>query len=701
MLIYEAEGFLEVEVDSINRLCRSRDPVTFGDIGGSGFEVHAILCDFQDNSQSRCYVAFHDKALRTSLIFSVKSPGEASAWQHGQDALAGLEYQLDEQNLRLSPAMLEVVMKDVPGLLSPAEARKQRHEKAQFLAELQAAVETDPASAAGRKAALKLGAEKRLDERVGELRQLMIDTLSPAEKRDADGEAMMEQVRDLTARLEAAEGLVDQERKQREISELITAAAEKRIQELEEILVDVETRSAGEIKQKRRIVVLQRRIKELEGQLSLVSDDVVKERDKQEQFITDVRSAQEQIAALDDSLQKNQKMLADSFDQLAQERALRNQLETSFKAAEGRISELEEELRGGGEQNTRTDEADKVAEALPAQLEKLESEMRDLREDRLRECTLRKRLEKSAAEDVRRIRDLEAALEKAGEEASAATAEVVHDGEQKASLQNELEALERRLREEQAGKEDLEHDLEQAHKIIDSLEQMVKEAEGAPDPDGTEKQEENRKLLELTEEVALIKEQIAQERARQEELAEEVAAAEKKLADREVTTGKKPLNKSVATFAEPETVEAEESSKPAKARKPLPHELRPAPNKSAFFHPDWDLEGLPCKSEKHIVRAWETVFNVQISLEGYPSQYCMAFLIVLKQDNLKKMFMLFRLKQSKHTLVLVPAVPPANEAQLKKAIDEGLKFLKLSGFEMEEMPEEYISSSLGSYFLKE
>ncbi|MDH4008263.1 MAG: hypothetical protein OEU35_09390, partial [Desulfuromonadales bacterium] len=121
MLIYEAEGFLELEADSINQLCRSRDHITFGDTEGSGFDVHAILCDFQDCSQSRCYIAFHDKTLKKALVFSVRSPGEASAWQHGHEALTGLGYRLDELNLRLSPAMLEVVLRDIPGLASPDE----------------------------------------------------------------------------------------------------------------------------------------------------------------------------------------------------------------------------------------------------------------------------------------------------------------------------------------------------------------------------------------------------------------------------------------------------------------------------------------------------------------------------------------------------------------------------------------------------
>ena len=57
MLIYEAEGFLEVEADSIKHLFRSAEHVTFAADTGKGFDVHAVLCDFQDDSQLRCYVA--------------------------------------------------------------------------------------------------------------------------------------------------------------------------------------------------------------------------------------------------------------------------------------------------------------------------------------------------------------------------------------------------------------------------------------------------------------------------------------------------------------------------------------------------------------------------------------------------------------------------------------------------------------------
>ena len=434
MLIYETEGFIEVEADSIKQLCRSADPVTFADAKKKDFNVHAVLCDFQDDSQSRCYVAFHDKALKKALIFSVRSASEGSAWQAGHETLTGLGYRLEDVNLRLSPAMLEVVLRDIPGLASPAEARRQRDEKAQLLTELQDSVENNPESAAGKKAARKLTAEKRLDEQIEELRQLLVDALSPAEGRDAEGEALMAQVEDLTARLESAESRADDERKQREFSESITTAAEKRIQELEEILVEADKKSVGELKHKRRIVALKGRIKELEEQSALTSDELANERAKQEQFVADVKRAQAQITTLEESLQKAEQTLAQKNDQLAEEQASKSQMETTCKDAEGRIRELEEELSGLGKQTARIDEADKAVEDLQSKLEQQASETRDLNEELLRERTLRESLEEGAAEDSKRLQELENELEKARAAASAATAGATADGDEHLSL---------------------------------------------------------------------------------------------------------------------------------------------------------------------------------------------------------------------------------------------------------------------------
>ena len=120
----------------------------------------------------------------------------------------------------------------------------------------------------------------------------------------------------MTVRLEAAESLAEQERKRREMSESITAAAEKRIQELEEILVDVETNAAKTLKEKRRIAKLQDQVKELRGELDSKDKDLAKEQVRQEQLIADVGAAQERISVLAVDLEEAGKALASAWEDL-------------------------------------------------------------------------------------------------------------------------------------------------------------------------------------------------------------------------------------------------------------------------------------------------------------------------------------------------------------------------------------------------
>jgi hypothetical protein len=132
----------------------------------------------------------------------------------------------------------------------------------------------------------------------------------------------------------------------------------------------------------------------------------------------------------------------------------------------------------------------------------------------------------------------------------------------------------------------------------------------------------------------------------------------------------------------------------------LPHQLRPAPKAGSLFHPDWDLSGLPCQSAEQVVQAWGSVYNVQLALEGYPSQYCAAFLVVLREGRRKRLYFLFSLKQSRHTLVCVPAQPAPDEAALRKLIAEGQQFLKRSGFAMDKLTAAEVPGMLGGYFRK-
>ncbi len=762
MFIYENEGFLEVETNQINQLCRSTHSVDFGDTSRGKYELHAVLCDSLDKSEPRCRIAFYDKTLKRALVFAVSAQGELTAWQNGQEKLVALGFECTNVNLQLSPAMQEVVLRDVAGLETPDEARRQRTKKLKALADFQQAYDTDPKSSQGKKAALKLNAEKRLTERADNLRQILEDHLSPEENESFDNEAILSQLKDLTARLEVAEQLAEAERSQREMSESITAAAEKRIQELEEILVDVETKSSDEIKLKRKVVQLQTKIKGLDAELVASRTEIESERDKQVHFIEDVKRANEQIAGLEKNLKKVEVFNEELQLQLTQEGDEKVSLDKNFKEAELRVKVLNKELEMLEEQSSEYDEAIKELAVVKDKLDQLQSELQDSLElnsqlekqlasvkdmnddlvenlknseeivknkdedqDALTALTIqyenlikehadlldeydqvrsvRKRLERVGLEDDRRIEALEEQLasEKAVVEALSSERDSGSDvANEMLALKGELQGYVKQLEKEQSFRVALEKDLDGANRMIDSLEQMVRET-STSDREivrGEESESVNGKVQELEGQLHLLEEQFEQERIAQKSLVDELAATQKELAAQEASFARKLIEKEDVASRPSSAADASEvSGRPA--TKPLPHELRPAPKKGVLFCPDWDLEGLPCNSSEQVLKVWETVFNVQISLEGYPAQYCMAFLVLLRVGKQKKLFMLFRLKQSKHTLVSVPAKTPKDEKSLKKAIKEGLKYLKMSGFEMEELSGEHIEGSLGSYFL--
>lgn len=772
MLIYESEGFIEVGAKEIKKLSRSVAAVAVGEADGARFDVQATLCEYLAESQVFCKVAFHAKSLKKALIFSVKPPENSSAWTHGAEIIAELGFKLEAVNLQLSSAMLEVVLKDVPGVASVAEARRQRTEKVNLLQKLQEDAEKDPESKEGKRAALKLGSERRLQERTEQLQQIFNEMFAPKEV-NADFDSAMEQVKDLSVRLERAEAELDEERKQREMSEVITAAAEKRIQELEELLVDVETQSASELKQKRMVTKLKGQVKDLEEQLHAANAAVEEERQNQTEFVNDVKGANEQIVTLESKLLDVENELALSLDRLAEVDSEREQSQEVADKASERVQELEIKLKQArddfdnslerltaSEQTTAQlteslelsetriekleksqkelqellDEKQAVAENLvvaEAKVEQLQAELaqsskalgqesvaasqllelrtqcdlllkeRDqLRVETNRETLLRKQLEKDVDDYRVRIGELEERLDADQARSAAAADERISGDAHLIDAQKlELAGLKRKLSVEQAGREDLEAELEQAHKMIDSLEKMVRESSAGQPGDAAEESAKDKQIVKLEAKLELLAEQLEKERARQFQV-NEAAAESGKGRSSDEKPAQRGLDKKVTTSLDPNVDEVAPPQQTAKASKPLPHETRPAPAKGELFHPDWDLEGLPCKTADQVFKAWETVFNVQISLDGYPSQYCMAYLVVLRVNKVKKVYMVFHLKQNKHTLVKVPAKMPKNEKELKNTIDGALQFLKLSGFEMEQMSKEYIESTLQKYFLE-
>ncbi len=751
MLIFDHEGLLEVEAQAIKQLCRSKGPVIVGDPEREAFEIHSALCNYLDNSTQRCLIAFHAKALKRTLVYTVSGSDAEAIWQNGQEILAQLGFHLEDVNLKLSPAMQEVVLRDLPGLATPGEARKQRQDRARLLADLQATHDKAPDSAAGKKAANRLRGETRQDERVLELRQFLEELLEPAEAAAADLRALRDQVHELAERAAAAEALGEAERRQREICESITSAAEKRIQELEASLVEMETLSAKALKQKRNNAQLQKQVKELSGTLESVQQEAATALAERQQLVSDSNVAHERTAGLEAELQEASRSLETAQAQLAEEQAEKARLDEDLKAAELRIEVLDKELADTRDQAGRQDDVveatedartqlDEVRQALHETLgrnEELERELAaaveqgetldrdssgladqvaDLTERNLQltsdltkardeydqECQLRRHLEESTAQNEKRIKALKKSLARAVEDAEERIAEAAGPPETAAEIEALAAELHRQaelLDLERQAQEKLETALHLAREQIDALEEALRQAAARESSAQATAASGKSELQALQEQLQSAVERLERERAEQGRLARALAEAEQQLAERKSAESPSQAESRERHAAEP-VAEAEPAVEPRQkaASRPLPHELRPAPKKGALFHPDWDLPGLPCASTKQVYKAWESAFNVQISLEGYPSQYCMVYLVALDLAGQKKLYLLYRLKKTKHTLVSVPTSMPSDETSLQKTIAEGLNFLKKSGFEMEEIAAENIASALKSYF---
>jgi hypothetical protein len=127
-----------------------------------------------------------------------------------------------------------------------------------------------------------------------------------------------------------------------------------------------------------------------------------------------------------------------------------------------------------------------------------------------------------------------------------------------------------------------------------------------------------------------------------------------------------------------------------------PHVRRPSPLPGAFFQVDWDLTGLPCEIEM-VGQLWRAIYNVTLSVEGYPHQYVGALIVLLKQGAGNRLFVLLRLEGERRNLVYRPAKPIDNDQAVKKGLDEAQKFLRVSGIEVETVPAGQVKDTLQPY----
>ncbi len=684
MLVFEKEGFLEIEDSLIEELYQSRASVTWQIAGVTDLQLRAVLCRHKTADAKVFHVAFYCRQVKRAFIYGV-APSAASATTEALlHFVQSLGFQLEPVNLNLNPALRQVILKDVGGLLSPAEAARQHAEKEATLAELNATIKKGPAeSAEVKRAALKLNAERHLDNQSVLLRTALESRMPAPDNASRDIRDLTQKVATLSSQLQQALTLAEEERLQREQADTIRVAVENRLQHLEAELVVAETRTSA----------LQKKVTQLERKLG-----------KEEKKFFEAE------AALKSALAKEKELVAASTRLQEEAQRLRSELNSStsrITAAEKTLGSAEKQAEQ--EKQAAAKEIDRLKECART----LEQALKSAAAERDEIKAAHARLAKSAECANSRIGELEAALADSLQKRADLEA-----GEKAADLSGERRHLEAALGKarnaahaEKTARAKAEKALQQAQSTISDLQQTVTSLQASDDDrrgaDLTPRDSQGE--ARLRDQVRELEEQLERERQEVNSLLNALNLAMKKTIELEgrllasdrpaPLPARQPSLEPVQQMAPPppQPVKADAAS-PAN-RKPLPHEIRPAPKPGALFHPDWDLAGLPCHSAEQILEAWESVFNVQLALEGYPSQYCAAFVVIIKAGKMKKIFLLFELKQDKHVLVCLPGTPPRNEAALKELVGAAKNYLKLSGFEIEKIPSANLASTLAKYFV--
>jgi hypothetical protein len=748
-LIYQSADCLVVDDNAVCELFRSTNAVEVEDTNHKLFQLEAVLCVHTKEDKPLGHMAFSCRALKRSLVYALDEKDTKTLLETGRKLLEEAGYQLERVNLNLSPAMREVVLRNIAGILPAHLAFKKQQDKEHW----HQLADTSPESAEGKKAKRMLSAEQRLDSQALALRTGLEGLFGAKGQSTEDGPNSPDDHGDLPENLDQTIALLNDERRRRIETEAILEAAEKRIQELEKLNLDVDAVTADTRKSKQRQIELAGRFESLQKELTEQHALLEKQATEETRLSADLHKALEQVKSLEAELSKEQQKqpetkdsnarieqirlenvsLKEKLDDLKRELAHESQTKQavsaeltglhqrceSWQAKAGKSDDLAKEAQSAKEQLTleleqtqnRCRDLEKSLscanqsfaelqgvkeekESLQSQLLLLEEELGQLRIELKAEQKQRSTYERESQERGRQLESLKKQVAELAAENETFISEKQVECEQR---ENNLKSVQGQLDEEVALRERLEVELQNAERHVIELETTLHDCQkdlevAAHDASAAYDQ----RIESLNARICSMEVQLEQEMMEHKKTAAAHAQAEKTTSA--VQDELDLLRQELKAQTDDGERKPQAKSK-EKQPKPLPHEIRPAPPKGALFPPDWDLSGLPCESANQVDGVWESTFNVQLSLEGYPSQYCSAFLVVLKNDDENQLYLVFRLTKNKHTLICRPASAPRNEQEFKKTLQDGLNYLKLSGFDLQKVEKKNIAAVLKGHCL--
>lgn len=722
---------VEAEVESIHRSHESSE-LPFD--GVPTLSVQAFICGVRKEEEYQVFVALHSKSCKRNLIYSVAveqkgKNGYDAALKGALEMCHGMGFTMEGVNLKCSTAMREVIIRNIPVLLTPAAARKAIAQKAEELAELErlsmqpeeneATEEAAGGLSPARRAARERTRQERLEEMKTAARRLAAETI--ADERAAATRKAVERL--LAARFEVvgsktASALVPSMAKEPAWRQHLPAVdAEAPVTEAVKPAVTAE-QNRGET------LEMQRLARELE------------------RLVVEKAAVELRVAELSATAQK-------AAEEADRERAERERLEMAKATAELRAQELAAATRQA-ELRAETERAERErlnAEKTAAELRAVEL-AEAAREAELRALALQEEQQRQTALQVERVqteRDQLLAEKAAAEQRAAAMVEAVREAEQRV----EVERGEReQLLAAKAAAEQRVSELSEAVRLIESqatASRSEKELLALAQADRERAERERltadklaaeKRAAELAEAVRRAERQSAMERAERERLNAEKTAAEQRAAELAKAARRSAELSEIARQAalraeserrERERLEAEKArverrlqmqsevvregeSMPAeKGRRreplpsmgglfasggkvpeaPLPSSPKPTARPSvsgAFFQVDPELAEIAYDSADDVLEVQQSISMTQLSLEGLPNQYCMAYIIVLQKKLVRQVHVAFRLTSSDRVLVYSPASPPQDEKAYARAMQEASRFLRVTGIETETVP---------------
>jgi len=749
MLQFESDDFLEINAADILAIQRSRAPVSISVASGRTFDVRAILCQQQINNQPVCNLIFYCASFKRALVFGYGGVAEAAAlFRLGAEFLAEMGFLLDPVNLDLKPAMLETVLRDIPSLQKPEYVRRTRKERRSRIAAMEKTLKMlgkpAPSSKEGlehKKTLEQLNAERKIEEHLQTLREHFEQELSSLDEQlkllpaaQVSKPEAKEQPRQPLSKTECPAGVGTSAEKlsvaetgmsadrqdppaqkppsnqPRQASETEKSAqqpvGEEKCKPPEKVPDKVQQRAAAESGPKvtARIAAQQAGSaaeKKLEAEpasdKSEQKEFETRLQQAEQQFRKELAEVKEELVAArkeltesSQELEKSNQELAGTRKQLAEAQQHLEGLQKQISLRESETAEFKAEIDRLTEQLKAAEQFGKAEEknrrALEGELKDIRSELTTIEEenrqiteqlaqvkqDAEKERGEKDALAKDASRTAARLNKLEADLPQLradAEAAAAAKAEAEQLRGRLEQLRGRYDALTREnalLVEEHAA----------ARQQLTAPERPVSSMPAQDEADSVARDRASaRQVVELQKQLATVEQQFRDLAVEQEKLVAAYAQEQQQ---------SRGLQQELERFKSAKAVAPATAAKPDEVKKP-PHEQRRPPLPGAFFHVDWDLNGIPCDIGM-VSQAWKSIYNVTLSIEGYPHQYVEALIVLLKETAKPRLNLLFRLDGEGRNLVYRPAQSINNDAALKKGLEEARNFLRVSGIEVESVP---------------